>query len=73
MGLVIFNPAVGGWSTGEGGQNLLMICLRGVEKIVHSFLRGVKNSLINNSKLCISFEGVKMFSFFTLGGAKKIS
>ena len=34
-GLVIFNPAVGGQSTGKGGQNLLKTCLRGDEKIVH--------------------------------------
>ena len=31
--LVIFNPAVGGWSTCEGGQNPLKTCLRGVEKL----------------------------------------
>ena len=33
-GLVIFNPAVGGWSTGEGGQNFLKTCLREDEKIL---------------------------------------
>ena len=30
-GLVIFNPAVGGWSNGEGGQKYLDTCFRGVE------------------------------------------
>ena len=44
-GLVIINPAVGGWSEGEGGQNSLKTYFRGDEKIVHSFLGGLNNSL----------------------------
>ena len=36
-GLVIFNPAVEGWSTGEGCQNCLKTWFRGDEKIVYSF------------------------------------
>ena len=35
-GLIIFNAAAGGWSTGEGGQNFFETCLRGDEKIAHS-------------------------------------
>ena len=27
-GLIILNPAVGGWSRGEGGQKILDTCLR---------------------------------------------
>ena len=38
--LVIFNPAVGGWSTGEGGQNFLKTCLRGDEKFYIPFEGG---------------------------------
>ena len=30
-GLVIFNPGVRGWSTGEGSQNFLKTCLKGLE------------------------------------------
>ena len=34
-GLVIFNPAVGGWSRGEGGQKYLRTCLRRVKDILY--------------------------------------
>ena len=45
-GLVIFNPAVGGWSRGVGGQKYLEACFRGVEKFLHFFQGGLKNFLI---------------------------
>ena len=32
-GLVIFNPAVAGWSRGEGGQKML----KGIEKVKNFF------------------------------------
>ena len=45
LGVGLFEISSGGWSTGEGGQNVLKTCLRGDEKIVHSFLGGLKNFL----------------------------
>ena len=39
-GLVIFNPAVGEWSTCEGGQNVLKTCLRGDQKVYILFEGG---------------------------------
>ena len=36
-GLVIFNPAVGGWSRVEEGQKYLETCLRGVENFLYFF------------------------------------
>ena len=35
--LVIFNPAVGGWSSVERDQKFWKTCLRGVEKIVNLY------------------------------------
>ena len=36
-GLGIFNPAVGGWSTGEGVKKILRPARGVMKKIVHSF------------------------------------
>ena len=54
-----------------GGQKFLKTCLRGDEIVAHSFWGVLKNSLWIYSKLQISFEGIKIFSFFALGGSKK--
>ena len=37
-GFVIFNPAVWGLSLGQGGQNILKTCMRGVEKFLHCLI-----------------------------------
>ena len=34
-GLVIYNPAVGGWSKREGGQKIFRTCLRGGENFLY--------------------------------------
>ena len=39
-GLVIFYPAVGGWSTGEGSQNFFEDLLEGDEKLYVPFEGG---------------------------------
>ena len=72
MGLVFFNPAVGGWSTGEGvklfwrpawgGWKNCTILLRGGWKIHFE--------VIQNCTFLL--KGVKIFSFFTLGGSKNL-
>ena len=36
-GLVIFNPAVGGWSTGEGGSKFFEDLLEGMKKLYIPF------------------------------------
>ena len=39
-GLVIFNPALGGWSRGKGGQKYLETSLRGFKNFLYFFKGG---------------------------------
>ena len=72
-GLVIFNPAVGGWSRGEGGQKYLETCFRGVEFFLHS-CEGVKKFLRCLSKtFYIKCGGVKILFILHVRGVKKFS
>ena len=53
-----------------GGENFLKTCLRGYERIVHSFWGGLKNFLWNDSKLYISLGGIKNIFIFHIRGIK---
>ena len=71
QGLVIFNPAVGGSLTGEGGSKFLKNCLSGMKKLYIRF-EGVEK-FPNNSKLYIIFKGGRNIFIFHARGIKNIS